>query len=340
MKWLIRIGAALLLVIGLAIAAVWATALRGPRPVGFQVQTVRDPFGTPFATAIWYPTDAAPLPFTFIGTRTMSVARDGAIAGAALPLVVISHGNGASLASHADLAMELAGAGYVVAAAMHPGDNFTDQSAVAKAEFFSDRALQLRAVVDFMTSGWKQRASIDAQRIGAYGFSAGASTVLLALGAQADFPAIQTHCARTPEAVCKELARAQSPLLSGQPDTHLKMLQPDARIRSAVLAAPGLGFTMTAEALSPVKVPVQLWSAQNDLNVPYATNTAIVRANLPVPPEYIPVQGAQHSSFLLPCGLLSHLPFCQEPDTFDRAAFHQSMNDKVRRFFDRTLARR
>jgi predicted dienelactone hydrolase len=73
----------------------------------------------------------------------MGVARDAPIAGRDLPLVVISHGNGGGPQSHADLAMALANAGYVVAAIMHPGDNYADGSALGAVSFFSGRTRQL-----------------------------------------------------------------------------------------------------------------------------------------------------------------------------------------------------
>jgi predicted dienelactone hydrolase len=60
----------------------------------------------------------------------MDVARGAPVSGDALPLVVISHGNGGGPASHADLALALANAGYVIVAPIHSGDNYADQSAV------------------------------------------------------------------------------------------------------------------------------------------------------------------------------------------------------------------
>ena len=116
MKWVHRVLAALaLLVVGLAGMAYWS-ALRGERPVGFQISRAADTDGTPFAVGVWYPTDARPWPTTLIGSTLMDVARDAPVAGRDLPLVVISHGNGGGLQSHADLALALASAGYVVAA--------------------------------------------------------------------------------------------------------------------------------------------------------------------------------------------------------------------------------
>lgn len=88
-------------------------------------------------------------------------------------MVVISHGNGGGLQSHADLALALASAGYVVAAPMHAGDNFADQSAAGAATLYSGRTRQFRVTVEHMLTRWHGRDRIDPERIGAFGFSAG-----------------------------------------------------------------------------------------------------------------------------------------------------------------------
>jgi predicted dienelactone hydrolase len=113
----------------------------------------------------------------------MDVAANGPISGRDLPLVVISHGNGGGLGSHADLALALAAAGYVVAAPMHPGDNYADQNVVGSVSWLSGRNQQLRATVDYLLNDWQGHDRIDPQRVGAFGFSAGGFTVLTAVGA-------------------------------------------------------------------------------------------------------------------------------------------------------------
>jgi predicted dienelactone hydrolase len=217
---------------------------------------------------------------------------------------------------------------------MHPGDNFLDQSAVGSAKWLADRNRQLRTATDYMLGAWPQHAHIDPHRIGAYGFSAGGFTVLVAVGARPDLAVIPGHCARQPEIVCQILAQARSPLL--QPGAPIAEPQPDPRIRAAVVAAPGLGFTMADAALAQVKAPVQLWDAGQDANVEYATNTRVVREGLGARAEYHSVAGASHMSFLAPCP--GGPPFlCADAAGFDRKAFHASMNASVIDFFNRNL---
>lgn len=160
MKWLRRILLAIVLLVVALAGVAYFVALRTERPVGFQVVRATDAGGQPFAVGVWYPTDARPWPTTQMGTVLMNVARDAAIAGDSLPLIVISHGNGGGPPSHADLAMALASEGYIVAAPMHPGDNFADQSGVGSASFFHERTRQLRATLDQLLEHWPGRAHI------------------------------------------------------------------------------------------------------------------------------------------------------------------------------------
>jgi predicted dienelactone hydrolase len=335
MKWVKRVLFALLLLIaGVGTYAV-ATAMKSDKPVGFQLVQVPDGGGGSFAAGVWYPTTASPRPTTLLGLQLMDVAANAAVAGRGLPLVLISHGNGGGPAGHADLAMALAAAGYVVAAPMHAGDNYLDQSALATAGWLPERSRQLRLATDYMLGAWPGHDRIDASRVGAYGFSAGGFTVLTAVGARPDFSVIPGHCAQHPEIACQILAQAKSPML--QAGAAVAAPQPDPRIRAAVVAAPGFGFTMAGQALAQVRAPVQLWEADQDANVEYATNTRVVREGLDGRAEYHSVAGARHMSFLAPCGLIGPPALCAESGKFDRMAFHASMNASVITFFNRHL---
>jgi predicted dienelactone hydrolase len=267
--------------------------------------------------------------------QLMDVASDGPVKGSQLPLILISHGNGGGPGSHADLAMALAAAGYVVAAPMHAGDNYLDQSGVATAGWLASRHRELRQTTDYVLDAWASHGQIDAKRVGAYGFSAGGYTVLAAAGAQPDLGLVARHCAQQPEFVCTMLRQVKSPLL--ETGFRAPATQPDPRIRAAIVAAPGLGFTMAGKALDGVAAPVQLWSADADTTVPYNSNTAIVREGLKQRAEFHAVPGAGHMSFLAPCGLIGPPPLCKDADGFDRKAFHARMNASAIDFFNRQL---
>jgi predicted dienelactone hydrolase len=337
MKWIRRVFIAISILILCLVGAAFLTALRTERPVGFQVARATDMDRQTFAIGLWYPTQARPRPTTMLGVVIMDVAPDAPVSGRDLPLVVISHGNGGGPASHADLAMALANAGYVVAAPMHTGDNYADESAVGSGALFSGRVRQLHATVNYMLQDWKGRDRINPERIGAFGLSAGGFTVLTAAGAQPDLRIVASHCANSPEFVCDVLRNAKSPLLDTDSSKIGNDFSPDSRIKAAVVAAPGLGFSMPADRLVNVRVPIQLWSGDQDINVPYATNSKPLREALGSRVEFHSVPGAGHFSFLTPCGLIGPPAICSDEGKFDRKAFHTAMNASVVGFFDKNL---
>jgi predicted dienelactone hydrolase len=331
MKWVKRLAVVFVVVVVAAVAYVASTARRSANPVGFQVVRVESPSG-PVAVAIWYPTSGTPWPTTFMGGTLLSVARDGPVAGNGLPVVLVSHGNGGSALSHVDLAMDLASAGFVVAAPTHAGDNYADESRQASPALFNQRAGQLRATLDYVLKAWPGAAHVDADRVGSFGMSAGAFTVLTLVGGKPDMAAIREHCRLAAEFICKALAQVGSPLLQGADGAGSFVADP--RIRAAVIAAPGLGFTFADGGLADVRVPVQVWSGDRDDTVPFATNTAIVLQGLGRHAEAHRIKGATHLSFLAPCGVLNPPAICSDPGGFDREEAHASMTAAVLRFFD------
>lgn len=136
------------------------------------------------------------------------------------------------------------------------------------------------------------------------------------------------------------LRAAGSPLISADRAPVLEPLVPDARIGAAVVAAPGLGFTMDSAALAVIHVPLQLWSGEADDRIPYATNIKGIRDALGAAVEYHSVPGAGHFSFLVPCGLIRPPDLCADAGEFDRKAFHARMNASVVAFFDSHLSGR
>ena len=211
-----------------------------------------------------------------------------------LPLIILSHGTGAGPMAHVDTAEALAGAGFVVAAPLHRGDNFQDQSNVGRRQWMASRSSDVSDVIDYMLTAWTGHAAIDPARIGIFGFSAGGTTALVAIGGVPDPKRLEAHCRDKREFVCNLMLPE-----SADPATSPEWKH-DSRIAAAVVAAPGLGFAFEPQGLSKVRVPVQLWSGAEDETVPYATNAAVVKRLLPRPPEFHSVDGAVHLSFLAP----------------------------------------
>src|SRR5580658_10039483 len=163
--------------------------------VGFQHFWIPDPKGGhPIEVGVWYPTDAAPTQQRLeLGEQT--VADNAPVRGDHLPLVVISHGHGGSYAGHVDTAVALAEAGFVAAALTHPGDNYKDESLATQ---IWERPRQLKVLTDYMVDVWPQRADLDPNHIGAFGFSAGGFTVLVEAGGAPDLSKIEGHCKAHP----------------------------------------------------------------------------------------------------------------------------------------------
>lgn len=333
-KWAIGVAAVLVAaVLGLA-GYVLATALRSEHPVGYQTVDVKDPDGKPFQVGIWYPTDAFTWP-KLTGLLVQFVATDAPVAGKAHPLIILSHGIAGSLGAHADTALALADAGFVVAAPLHTGDNYKDQSAIGTKDWFPVRARQAHLTISYMVEEWRGRSAIDADKIGMFGFSGGGTTALIALGARPDPDAARAHCATSKEFGC-QLWKAKHEMVPVSRD-----LIHDPRIKSAVIIAPGAGFAFGGYGYVPHDVPVQLWGGEKDESVPTPSNAAVVHRALPEA-EWHLVPNAGHFSFMVPCGpvrFLTSAPICKDPPGFDRAAFHKTFNAAVVAFFQKTLAK-
>lgn len=302
---------------------------------GFQNGSAADPEGKPLVIGIWYPSQATAQPVS-MGPTTMIVAVNGGVQGKALPLVVISHGTSSSFLAHFDTAIALADAGFVVVAVTHAGDNYADQSRSAD---IMDRPRQISRVIDHMLSAWDGRAAIDPARIGMFGYSAGGFTTLVNIGGIPDFTTVGPMCRQYPaDFACQLIARSGSNVAAPPASTSARAADP--RIKAAVVAAPALGFTFSPDGLKNVKVPMQLWRAENDVLVPHPRYAEAVRLAMPQAPEYHVVASAKHYDFMAPCStaLASMAPsICTSATDFDRAAFHASFNAAVVGFLSKTL---
>ncbi len=300
--------------------------------VGFEEVKIPNGAEPPLTVGIWYPTNAPATPHA-LGNFTQTVAPDAPISGDRLPLVVMSHGGAGWYDGHYDTAIALAQAGFVAAALSHAGDTFNDQSGVLQ---LWRRPAQLHRLVDYMLDKWRWHGRLDAARVGAFGFSNGGFTVLVAAGGIPDLSKIGPFCETHPDQdLCETLQHAGV-------DIHLAAKVPasawvhDPRIRAAVIAAPSFGFTFGRAGLSDVRAPVQLWSAADDRHQPHPYYDEAVRDDLPRSPEYHVIANAGHYDFLPPCSArLARLrpEICNSLPDFDRAAFHEQFNGDVVQFF-------
>jgi predicted dienelactone hydrolase len=317
----------------LAPAAALALGLASPAlaaNAGFTVVQMSDPQGPPVTVGIWYPTDA-PAALMTLGLGSQTVAQGAPLAGDHLPLVVMSHGNGGVFSGHADTAQALAEAGFVVAALTHTGDNYRDQSRATDA---ANRPRQLSLLIDYMLTAAPMKAAIDPDRVGAFGFSAGGFTVLVAAGARPDLKTVGPHCQAHPDYFDCKLMKDHPPPADALQASWVH----DARIKAVVSAAPALGYSLD---VSQVTLPLQLWRAENDQILPDPFYATAVRTRLPKAPDYHLVAKAGHFDFLAPCNdenKTSAAFICSSAAGFDRAAFHRDFDAKVVGFFTANLA--
>jgi predicted dienelactone hydrolase len=306
--------------------------------VGFSELRIPNGDQKPLLVGIWYPTDAVAEAHP-LGAYVQTVAPDAPVAGQRLPLIVMSHGNGGTYQNNYDTALVLAKAGFVAIAVSHTGDTHEDQS---RAFFVMDRPQHMHRLIDYMLSEWPDRARLDANRVGIFGFSSGAFTALVAAGGVADLSLTEAHFEAHPDYYDSQLGKRSG----SEAIAMLRSKLPastwvhDSRIKAAVAAAPALGYTFGREGLKDITIPIQLWRAGDDHILPHPDYAEAVRIALPTPPEYHVVENADHFDFLAPCtDILRQVApmICVSRPGFDRAAFHQTFNAEVVRFFEETL---
>jgi predicted dienelactone hydrolase len=305
--------------------------------VGFAKAQTTNGTELPLTVGIWYPTDAEPSVHS-LELFEQNVAVNAPVKGDDLPLVVISHGGGGSFASHYDIALALARAGFVAAAVSHAGDTYDDQSKVLQ---LWQRPEQLRVLVNYMLRNWPQHQQLDANRIGAFGFSNGGFTVLVLAGGIPDLNEIGPYChSHSEHDLCQGLKKAHFDPNDVGNHVPSGAWTADPRIKSIVVAAPAFAFTFTKDGLAKIHIPIQLWRAADDHHQPnpYYEQTLIER--LPQAPEYHVIPGAGHYDFLPSCSvsLADVNPLvCADSSGFNRRAFHDEFNDDILRFFRATL---
>jgi predicted dienelactone hydrolase len=302
--------------------------LTGP-VMGYTARTWRDPVsGGPMKAVIFFP-PMRPLvqEYAKLGPWWVEAASSSAIAFGRHPVVFISHGTAGSRFGHHDLAVELARAGYVVCAIEHPGDNYGDQSRVGTERVLLGRAWQLSAAIDALFAEPMFVDHLDERRIGVAGFSAGAYTSLLLVGAKPDFSLWAGYCSRHPDDAV--FCRSTPPVLTlGDKPTF------DARVRAAYLMAP-VGVFFGERSLAPVRAPVALAVAEKDSVLLPAENAEVVRAGLSTVFEFTQIAGADHYVFLAPCN--GEAKLCADPPGVDRRAVHRQLDAAAVKFFQTHL---
>lgn len=239
----------------------------------------------PLAWSAWYPAvdqgEERPRSDSSSWFRLAPVARDAPIASSAtpLPLVMLSHGSGASAAAMDWLAHRLARCGYVVLAINHHGHTGSEKA--YRAEGFLcmwERASDLTALLD--EPSWRSAlGGVIADHAAVAGFSAGAYTAMLLVGARVSYSQFE------PDNPVKSPIRGprEFPALVDELDTLLGNKRfreswdrrrdafEDGRFHRACAIAPGrsvLGFA--EESLRAISKPVLIIGGDGDRVAPAA----------------------------------------------------------------------
>lgn len=279
--------------------------------------------------AVWSPCAAAPEEVR-IGPFILPAVRDCPVPDGKYPLVVISHGFGGTYFSHRDTAAALADAGFIVAAINHPGDNALEMKRAGELSALTGRPADIARLLDHLLEGFSEAGSIDAGRIGVFGFSRGGYTALVLAGGTPDFANAGLPCPDPQAPICTQMRQKTTlPQHGGQ----------DARIKAVVVADPLNAFPGAGD-LKNITIPVQLWSSERGGDGVAPQDVARLRDDLPVKPDYRMVKGAGHFSFIAPCPAEMEKAvsqICSDAAGFDRAGFHRSFNTEVVSFFKASL---
>ncbi len=333
--------------LALVCALTWLLSGPAHAAAGFQDVAIPGRDDAPALTGgIWYPAApgaiAGPLA---IGPWPTLAARDAALRRGAgrLPLVLLVHGAGGSIAEHAALgpALALAEGGFIAAGITNLPAEDADAIPLARV---ADRARQVSRLLDHLLATPAWREAIDPERIGAFGYSAGGTAVLVLVGGQPEAGLFRPFCQAEPRHRLCESRFGLAVIAAA--DTGRRAIFPrDPRIRAVVLAAPALGFLFDPDGLRavPADIPVQLWRPEEDVILPHPHHGGIIARLLPGAPDYRPVARAGHFAFLPPCApgfAATNAMLCEDAPGFDRVAFQRDYFATVTAFFSAGLARR
>lgn len=303
----------------------------GPRPVSW---------------SLWYPATDDSLEDEIPGRswfQKAPVASDAPIRPETrpYPLVLLSHGTGGSAAGLEWLARRLVHRGFMALGVNHHGNTGGEPY---RAEGFAclwERAPDLSLMLD-RCDDWQGDLSgqIDMTRVFAAGFSAGAYTAMLLLGAIAQFSQFEPSRlkpggTRGPREF-PDLADHIPTLLGTSAvfrDSWSRVSRSyrDERIKAALVCAPGrsiLGFS--EDSLKAVAAPALILVGDADRAAPAEECSAWLHARLPQSALKIFGGGLGHYVFLpeaTPLGLAFAADLFADPSGIERAAIHEEVAD-------------
>jgi len=275
----------LLPIFGAASARADAASLSAPHDVGVTTREFADPArrdwaGTgprPIRATLWYPSSGGGQEEDFESEgETTRLRRDGEIASTkALPLILVSHGSGGNVAQMFWLGRTLAQRGFIVLAVDHNGtpEEELHTAPLTLSDFFGwERPRDLSIALDQVLAEPALAGRIDRERIGAAGFSLGATTALWLAGARLDPDSLRANSPPPPPFLAavieQRIAFSTTNPLGREAAARASLSHRDPRVRAVFALAPPMGAGFTAEGLREVAVPVHIAVGDGDLVAP------------------------------------------------------------------------
>ncbi|MBB3657606.1 putative dienelactone hydrolase [Rhizobium sp. BK650] len=309
----------------------------GPRPVRW---------------SLWYPAAEGSIETDIPGRswfRRAAVARDAPVRPAAkpYPLVLLSHGTGASAAALEWLARRLVNRGFIALGVDHHGNTGGEPY---RAEAFAclwERAPDLSLLLD-RRKDWQDDLAghIGTDRVFAAGFSAGAYTVMLLLGAVAQFSQFEQSSLKAggprgprefPDLADHIPSLFRTSTAFRQSWSRMSQSYRDDRIKAALLCAPGRSIRgFSEESLKAVDKPALILVGDADDTAPVEECSSWLHARLRRSTLKILPGGLEHYIFL-PEGTALGLSFAEhlftDPAGIDRSDAHDEIADQAGVFF-------
>ena len=336
-------------------------------PVGLTRLQLEDPIrlawdGTsarPLVTSIWYPASEGskmeeigipPSRPVFVGGFA---ARDAKLPTNAKkhPLILMSHGTGGAGMQMMWLGRDLAAQGYIVAAIDHHGNTAAEEKFDPRGFRMPwERAKDLSTVLDLLLADPNWGPRIDANNIGAVGFSLGGYTVTALAGGRLDFDQFERFCQSVrKDATCEEQSEFPDAgakfeaLLKTNPELAQAMSEHksdfrDTRVKAVVALAPALSQALTEESLRDISIPYITIVGDQDQTAPAITNAdrhAAYIENSRI--HYLPK--SNHYVFLNRCNRRGKkfVPLCKEPEGAPKSLTHLKTIELVIGFFNESL---
>ncbi|MFJ6326872.1 alpha/beta hydrolase family protein [Rhizobium sp. NPDC092014] len=325
--------------------------------VGFKTGACVDPHrlnwdGTaarPLAWVAWYPTDenwVAKVTSEKSWFRKEPVAFNAPVARSQrpFPLVVLSHGSGATADALEWLGFRLAQRGFVALAVNHHGHTGSEPYRAEGFLCMWERASDLSAILD--DPGWQRSLEIETiDQVFAAGFSAGAYTALLLVGARVAFSQFEPgNPEKSPIRGPREFPNLvnELPRLYENPVFRISWGRrrsdfSDLRIRTVLAIAPGrsvLGFSQ--DSLRSISRPVYLIGGDRDTVAPPEQCCTWLSDNIPRCSSEILGGGVGHYTFLpegSAIGQEAAPELFLDKEGLDRTSVHDEVAVKAAEFF-------